>query len=260
MEQINYSNRKDIGGDTVKDNFISKMKDYYQKIFSKKNYTCDNCAREIFQGEGLCSYCLQKLPFNDGQCCQICGRAVAEGIEVCKQCLQDRPIYILAKSNFIYDAQIQKLLYRFKNGDRYLVNTFIPFADFFLASGIFDVDYIVYVPMFYRDERKRGYNQAAVLATALGKRYAIPVAHDKIIKIKHTVMQKTLNKVNRMQNLKESIMLIDKNFFRGKKVLLVDDILTTGATSDTIGKCLKEGGCIAVYLYTIASVSLQRDG
>ncbi len=66
MEQINYSNRKDIGGDTVKDNFISKMKDYYQKIFSKKNYTCDNCAREIFQGEGLCSYCLQKLPFNDG--------------------------------------------------------------------------------------------------------------------------------------------------------------------------------------------------
>ena len=53
-------------------------------------------------------------------------------------------------------------------------------------------------------------------------------------------------------------MVVDREFFYGKKVLLVDDILTTGATSDSIVRCLKECGCGAVYLYTIASVPLQN--
>ena len=243
----------------MKNNFISKVKAYCKKVFQSKNYTCVYCDREVFQGECFCQSCLKKLPFNDGQSCEICGRQVAEGVEICKECLQDRPLYTLAKSNFVYDENIGKLLYRFKNGDRYLVDAFAPFADFFFASGIFNVDCIVYVPMFFSDERRRGYNQAGVLATALGMRYNIPIVHDKIIKIKQTKMQKTLNKVNRMQNLKESVILVDKDYFLGKKVLIVDDVLTTGATSDTVAKCLKDGGCTAVYLYTIASVALQEN-
>lgn len=239
--------------------FITKISTLLKKLVKQNNHTCVYCDREIFDERYFCQKCLQSLPFNDQNCCQICGRMCEDSVEICNECLQDRPLYHMAKSNFIYNTGMRKLLYQFKNGDRYLVDAFVPFVDFFLGSTLFDIDCITYVPMFYADEKQRGYNQAKVLATAIATRYNIPLAEDKLLKIRQTKKQKTLNKANRMHNLKESFAITDKNYFHNKKVLLVDDILTTGATSDTLTACLKENGCNTVYLYTIASVPLQKE-
>ena len=237
---------------------MTKVKIFLKKLFQQRNYCCVCCGREVFDEEDFCQHCLKSFPFNHKECCQICGRQVKEEVEICEECRQDRPIYTMAKSSFVYSDEIRKLLYRFKNGDRYLADAFAPFADYFLASEIFDVDYLVYVPMYTKDERRRGYNQAEYLAKAISARCNIPVASDKIIKIRQTMTQKSLKKSGRMQNLKESFVIVEKEFFEGKRILLIDDILTTGATSETITKVLKEGGCSKVYLYTIASVPLQK--
>lgn len=238
---------------------FQKLKSKLQKLLEHPNYTCVCCGREIFDGSYFCPSCLKILPFNHNDCCQICGREVENAVEVCQECTQDRPLYTMAKSSFVYREEIVQLLYRFKNGDRFLADAFVAFADYFLASTIFAVDYLVYVPMFIEDEKRRGYNQAKVLAEAIAKRYALPIVEDKLLKIKKTPAQKSLKKAGRIQNLKDCFVVTDKNFFQGKKVLLIDDILTTGATSDILAKLLKENGCSQIYLYTIASVPLQKE-
>lgn len=238
---------------------FAKWKERLQKFLEKPNYSCVCCDRDVFDGAYFCKSCLKRLPFNHQDCCQICGRQVENAVEVCQECAKDRPLYTMAKSSFVYSGEVVQMLYRFKNGDKFLADAFVSFADYFLASGIFTVDALVYVPMFLEDEKRRGYNQAKVLAQAIANRYSLTLVADTLLKVKKTPAQKSLKKFDRMQNLKDCFVVLEKDFFQGKKVLLIDDILTTGATSDILAKHLKESGCSHVYLYTIASVPMKKE-
>ena len=111
--------------------------------------------------------------------------------------------------------------------------------------------------MTAKAKRKRGYNQSEILAKELSKRLHLPVIKDAVVKKRETKSQKTLSFKDRAQNLKGSFTAY-KEKVSGKSIILVDDVLTTGATAETITRELLKKGAKCVYLATVASVEFKR--
>ena len=219
------------------------------------SFTCDGCGIETFEGN-LCPDCLKNTTFNDKNTCPICGRKVVRR-EICIECKAKPPLFEYAMSALIYEGTAVKLIHKFKNGDAYLKEYF---ADLIVAKldDFLQIDYIAYVPMTKKAEFKRGYNQSKLLAEAISKRINVPVT-DVIEKVKDTEAQKALSGKERAKNLEGSFKAKSKNALLDKTVLLVDDILTTGATADAICMNLFRAGAMRVYLATIASVEYKPD-
>ena len=219
------------------------------------SFTCDSCGIETFEGN-LCPDCLKEMTFNDKITCPVCGRKV-ERKEICIECKAKPPLFEYGMSALIYEGTAIKLIHKFKNGDAYLKEYF---ADLIVAKldVLAPIDYIAYVPMTKKAERKRGYNQSKLLAESISKRINVPVC-DAIEKVKDTTAQKALSGKDREKNLKNSFKAKSKDALLNKNVLLVDDILTTGATADAASLALFKAGAMKVFLATIASVEYKPD-
>lgn len=216
------------------------------------NYTCDICGDEIFSGKNLCENCLLTIRFNNANTCPVCGRQTLRP-EICLECKEDAPLFKRAASPFVYGDGAAILIAKFKKGKAYLKEYF---ADH-MAPYVNDlppVDGIVYVPMSDKSERNRGYNQAKLLADAISERTGIPVYDNVIQKRKDTNEQKSLGKRERAENLKGCFHIHERKFCQNKTLLLIDDVLTTGATANEVSRLLLGADATAVYLLTIASV------
>ena len=219
------------------------------------SFTCDGCGIETFGGN-LCPECLKNTTFNDKFTCPICGRKVARN-EICIECKAKPPLFEYAVSSLIYEGTAVNLIHKFKNGAAYLKDYF---ADLIVKklTDFPKFDYITFVPMTKKAERKRGYNQSKLLAESISERINVPVA-DVIEKVKNTTEQKSLSGKERAKNLEGSFKAKSKDALLDKNVLLVDDILTTGATADAVCMSLFRAGAMKVFLATIASVEYKPD-
>ena len=219
------------------------------------SYTCDGCGIETFEGN-LCPDCLKNTTFNDKVTCPICGRKTVRR-EICIECKAKAPLFEYGISPLIYEGTAVKLIHKFKNGDAYLKDYF---ADLIVAKLdiVAPIDYIAFVPMTKKAQFKRGYNQSKLLAESISERIGVPVC-DVIEKVKDTTAQKALSGKDRAENLKGSFKEKDKNALLDKNVLLIDDILTTGATADAVSYALFKAGAMRVFLATIASVEYQPN-
>lgn len=235
------------------------MKNGFFKIlketFFPSSFTCDICGRETFD-TNLCADCRKSVKFNSGVTCPVCGRETVRP-EICLECKAQPPRYERAVSALVYEDGGQKLVTNFKNGSAYLKDYF---ADI-LCEKLKDfpeTDCIVYVPMTKKAKRKRGYNQTYLLAKELSARTAIPLLKNALIKTKETSAQKGLSRKERAENLKGAFKVADRKSVKGKIVLLVDDILTTGATADELARIMLSAGAKKVYLATVASVGYKN--
>ena len=219
------------------------------------SFTCDCCGVEVFEGN-LCPECLKNTTFNNAHTCPVCGRKVVRQ-ELCIECKAKPPLFAYALSALIYEGTAVKLIHKFKNGDAYLKDYFADLIAHKIDKDL-PVDCIAFVPMTKKAERKRGYNQSRLLAECISKRINIPVC-DVIEKVRDTSAQKTLSGADRAKNLEGSFKAKSKNALLDKNVLLVDDILTTGATADAITMALNKAGAKWVYLATIASVEYKPN-
>jgi ComF family protein len=111
------------------------------------------------------------------------------------------------------------------------------------------IDVVTYVPMSRTDRRRRGFNQAQILARSIGRRLGIPVL-PLLAKVRETLPQAALSAIKRRENLHEAFRQI-RSVKRGR-VLLVDDVYTTGATVEECARVLKMGGHRAVFVLTVA--------
>lgn len=232
-----------------------KLKKLIKESLFPVSYTCDVCGIETF-GSNICPDCLKEMTFNDKVTCPICGRKTVRD-EICIECKAKPPLYDCAISALVYESATVNLIYKFKNGGAYLKDYF---ADL-LYEKLKDypkIDYITFVPMTKKAERKRGYNQARLLAESLSERLNIPVA-DVIQKVKNTSQQKSLSGKDRANNLAGSFKAQSGRPLLDKTVLLVDDILTTGATADAVCYKLFTTGVEKVYFATIASVEYKPE-
>jgi len=112
-------------------------------------------------------------------------------------------------------------------------------------------DFIIPVPLHSYREKSRGFNQAAILSDIIGKRLGVPVDVDNLLKIRRTKDQAKLDPMQRERNIKGAFKLY-KDTLRAKRVLLVDDVVTTGATIREAGKVLSGSGAKPVAVCTIA--------
>lgn len=148
---------------------------------------------------------------------------------------------------------IKQSIYRFKYRNKR------EYADVYAAEiarecgiviNMWEPDVIIPVPIHKERYRQRGYNQAGLIACSLSKKLHIPVDENYIIRVKKTTPMKELNNIERVKNLQNAFQIY-YNGIRYNKVLIVDDIYTTGATIDACAKCLKEYGTDNVYAITL---------
>ena len=220
-----------------------------------KNFTCDLCGKETFDDTNLCPDCRKKVTFNDGATCPVCGRKTATN-KLCIECKAHAPVFDRAVSAMVYAEGGMGLVLKFKRGAAYMKDGFADMLE--PKCRLFeDVDGVCFIPMTARAERKRGYNQARLLAQELAERLNLPLL-PVLIKTKDTKEQKSLTRRERENNLK-GCFAARKSQVEGRKFLVVDDVMTTGATADEAAATLKKKGAKAVYFAFIASVEYKKE-
>ena len=224
-------------------------------IMYPRNFTCDICGIEIFNGSNLCEKCRDTVTVNNGFTCPVCGRKTPSSL-LCLECKAQPPLYDKAVSPFVYSDGVQKLMFKYKSGEGYSREYFSR-AMYAKCGNFKDADGICFVPMTRYAENNRGFNQSELLAAELAKMLKLPLLKSALKKVKRSSPQKELTRKERAENL-EGCFKADKDVVNGKTLILVDDVLTTGATADAVTKELKKCGAKKVYLVTAASVEYEE--
>ena len=156
---------------------------------------------------------------------------------------------------FLYTSEIKKIIHNFKYEDYgyYARAMGIKMAEFFQNLNLVYIDGIISVPIHWKRERERGFNQVDIIANEISKICKIPLIKNVLIRTKNTKPQFNLNKTKRIENINGAFDIIDKTKILGKNILLIDDIYTTGTTLKECIKILKENGAENVYYFTLAS-------
>ena len=237
-----------------KETFFAKLKDFFKKYFFNPSWRCLSCNKEIFTEDYFCADCAKTLPYVKPPICNHCGRAVIGEEEYCSTCKNILVDIDKSRSVFNYKDTVAKLIKRAKyNGKRFILDYFAcELANLYVKEN-FAVDYITYVPMTKKALRKRGYNQSQYLANGVGNKVGVPVI-DCLAKTKETVRQAKLTRNERLKNLQGAFSVTMRKEVKGKSILLIDDVTTTGSTAQVIAHRLKRAGASKVYVLTVASV------
>lgn len=237
-------------------NLIRFLQEQISRYDDTHNFTCDNCGREVFDGKRLCGVCKDELPYNNGTVCPLCGRRVRES-GVCLECKQKPLGTKKARSVWLHEGDAARLVRLFKSGSKYLYRLFAEELAPLVVREFESADALTFVPMTKRAERQRGYNQTRLIAEELAKRTGkefISAAEKK----RETADQRELTRGEREENMKGAFRVTDRGAVKGKRILIVDDTLTTGATAGALAHVLKKAGAAAVYLVTVTSVEKKE--
>ncbi len=200
------------------------------------------------------------LNFISDPYCQCCGYPFDFEVEskvLCAVCLQDKPLFETARAALVYDDASRHMILKFKHADQtHAVYAFLPWLERVGAAMLAKADYIIPVPLHRTRLLKRRYNQAALMARALTARTGVTDLLDALQRRRATPIQGYLNYSERRKNVKNAFTVNLKHGLKlkGKTVVLVDDVYTTGATVDECTKALLKAGVAAVHILTIARV------
>ena len=221
---------------------------------------CHSC-RAFIPDAGLlhlCSSCRGEVHTVSSPLCETCGIpfATPSGIDHrCGACLATPPRFASARSAVLFDGVARDLIHRFKY-DRKVhlarpltLLTEDALTSFALSSG---AEFLIPVPLHRRRLRERGFNQAVLLGRPLAKQWGIPLSVDNLKRIRWTEPQITLSASEREANVRGAFALTDPAAVRGKKVLLLDDVYTTGSTVAECSRVLRQAGTETVYVITVA--------
>ena len=198
--------------------------------------------------------------------CGVCGKIAS--VPLCKKCelvlRRQAEINIIQEEDkyfnelmyvFKYEGQVRKLIIDYKFNDKpYMYLTFVSFLlnDKKLFENIKNYDTIVPVPISKKRYKERGYNQSLLLAKEIAKHTNLLLINDCLIKTKNIVEQSKLNREDRENNIKGVYELKNKQIIHNKKVLLIDDIYTTGSTVNECSKILRKGNVAKIGVLTLA--------
>jgi ComF family protein len=221
---------------------------------------CLGCGEIVGTPGALCAACWPSFSFIAAPQCACCGTPFAEDLGKaahCVSCLARRPRFRRARAALIYDARSRRLVLPFKHGDR---------TDLARACGAWmaragadllaEADLIAPVPLHWRRLLTRRYNQALLLARAVSRKSDGRLAPDLLRRLRWTGSQAGLAAKQRRHNVREAFDIHPRwrDGLKGKAVLLVDDVLTTGATVEACAQILKRGGARHVDVLTLARV------
>ncbi|MFZ5609508.1 MAG: ComF family protein [Pseudomonadota bacterium] len=226
---------------------------------------CYACGELVDVQGRLCSVCWPQLTLITAPLCHQCGLpfdfAIA-GRQLCAACLARPPAFDRARAAFVYDALSRRLILAFKHGDRTDMARGLGQWLARAAAGLAaEADIIVPVPLHWRRLWRRRYNQSALLAEALARQVSRPLWRDALIRLRATPSQGGLSARQRRDNVRAAFAVAERSrsWLAGKRVLLVDDVFTTGATAEACAKALRRAGACGIDLVTLARVVRPSD-
>lgn len=206
----------------------------------------------------LCLECWRGVSFISEPMCHACGLpfeyAIGEGA-LCGDCLKEAPPYARARAALRYDEASRKLILSLKYHDQtHLAKVYGPWLAKAGKELVLESDALVPVPLYYWRFVNRRYNQSALLAAALAKHCALPVLPDALLRTRHTPPQTGLTRAQRQDNVKGAFCVNPRHAatVKGKNILLIDDVMTTGATLEQCTKSLLKAGANKVNGLTLA--------
>jgi ComF family protein len=210
---------------------------------------CASCGK---MGSFLCPDCLRNLPSLLSPICPKCGRPQASGI-VCPGCRQRQAEIDGIRSLFRFDEVIRKVIHQLKYQNlRALSPCLAELLANYLQSNPLPGEAIIPVPLHPRRLRERGYNQSSLLTRELGGLINLPVIEDCLIRVKQAQPQaRTTTLEERRRNVANAFACRDWQV-RDKKIILIDDVCTSGATLESCATTLKANGAVSVWGLTLA--------
>lgn len=221
---------------------------------------CELCSRLLeLPGERIvCHSCLRELHPHRTSYCLCCGRFFGDSGEphFCRECLQQRTAFSIHRSCGSYEGKLKDIIILFKyKGFKVLGKALASFAVKALGheeSLWWKLDALIPVPLHPEKETQRGFNQAKVLAFELGKLKDIPIMEKRLVKVRNTPPQTSLEVRDRQRNLRGAFEVVHSEEVEGKALLLVDDVFTTGSTLQQCSLALKKAGAQEIRAITIA--------
>jgi ComF family protein len=221
---------------------------------------CPSCREPLADGAGLCASCWSKLSLIEPPFCARLGIPFlydpGPGL-LSMEAMANPPAYDRARAAVRYDEVARKLVVAFKYADR---TDFAPMMGRWMARAgrelLADADALMPVPLHWRRLWARRFNQAAALAGAISEISGVPVLHDVLKRVRATPQQVGLSKTQRADNVQGAFRVPDGDKARvaGRRLVLIDDVLTSGATVDTCARAVLRAGAAHVDVLVFARV------
>lgn len=239
--------------------FLDQIKDGLTEVLFPAKKVCPVCHQEESIRGSIGPNCLNRIIIIKEPICEKCGRPErleAMSHRICKQCSETNFYFTKARAVALYEGALREMLAEFKYRYR---------PDLGEALGLLmvewvklhrefqDFDIIIPIPINQQKLNLRGYNQAQLLASPLQRYLGINLKDDIIIREKITESQNKLDKEQRFVNIKGAFRVVDTKPLSGAKVLLIDDIFTTGATTSEASRVLLRAGSLEVKILTLAA-------
>ena len=183
-----------------------------------------------------------------------CGKPVEKQEEFCRECREKPRMFTQGKGIFLYDEQWKLSLEKYKYYGCREYGDFFAQAMYLFSKkelAMWKPNLLVPVPLYRKKQRMRGFNQSLYLAERLSEKTGIPVDGELVYKKRATKSQKKLDASERRSNLKGAFGV--KKRVDGKKILVIDDVYTTGSTMEEMAFCLRQNGAEKVYFLTVCT-------
>ena len=220
---------------------------------------CAGCGAPAgHEARYFCWDCLARFEFITERFCSLCGDPVEGMVEhefKCSACRDRQPHFDMARSAARYRGHLKQSLQAFKyNRATHLTRDFVSLLEGCVRAHYMSVplDAVACVPLYPRKERERTYNQAGLLASGLASALDLPLLDVCLRRIRSTSTQTDLTAGERRKNIHDAFATDKHRWLEGRSLLLVDDVMTTGATVNECAKALKQGGAHHVYVVTVA--------
>lgn len=221
---------------------------------------CISCGRPIQNSlpYALCPVCVRSMKWANRETCSICGKALPVRGErgICRDCDTYPRSFDRGFACTEYGRMEREILHRFKYKDRdYYAEKLAVLMYERIGSERLEEDMLIPVPMYKPKEKRRGYNQAALLAVSLAEKLGKPCRKDLLVRVRDTKPMSGLSAGERRENLNGVFRVAEgreKELF-DKTILLVDDIFTTGSTADACSLALKGAGAARVYVVVFSA-------
>lgn len=222
---------------------------------------CISCNRMLSKDPipFFCSACWDRIEPIAGPRCSRCDQPFVSVASTswtedhqCQNCLKRPPVYERAWTLFPYLPPLQDAICAFKYRGKFALAK--PLAALMIRAlpAEIDGDLIVPVPLHPARLRAREFNQSLLLATLLGRHLKRPVLTTDLVRIHATDPQTTLTRQERLRNLRQAFAVRNSEVLAGRRVLLIDDVFTTGTTLHECGKTLLKAGALSVFALTLA--------
>lgn len=217
---------------------------------------CPACHAPVSAQDNFCGDCFAALRQISAPQCVCCGIPFAfdAGAAMeCPECVAEPPSFDSARAPLVYDAISAPLIRSLKFHDRY---TGLRRATAMMVAALGErkneIDLIVPVPLHWRRLVMRRFNQSALMGYALSRALGIPCAPQALKRVRYTTPQMRLARAERLRNVRDAFAVPAGASVQGKRILLVDDVVTTGATVAACAVVLKKAGAVQVHVLALA--------